>query len=289
MEFKFEKNVPNVYVDESRDFQLLCRILDIYLTGNQNRIADILNQLDLDISSESLLWAVANKQGFTTKKYFPPEVLRNVCRVFPYCIRNKGTIESIRVAALAVLSVDRLLSDIRVSLMQGEGTTESTGTYVYITCTVPGVYNSPYIEYLEEVLKFILPCGWGVTYGELSEIRAKPNESIQTESQSSAISLITARIMGNDTPFSYTADPSSGYSRYINAKYSVIGSAKIIRARSKEDLLDEVHFGDPNSPLTIGATGENSGDNVIYGNGIESTSHDKDEGYPPQGEVQQSE
>ena len=46
--FKLENNVPNYYVDESRDFQLLCRVLDIYLKGCLSKSSYIPYQLDLD-------------------------------------------------------------------------------------------------------------------------------------------------------------------------------------------------------------------------------------------------
>ena len=88
MEFKIEKNVPDVYVSESRDFQLLCRVLDIYLVGCLNRASNMKYQLDLDKCSENLLWAIANMQGFVTNVYIPPNVLRNICKVFPYCIKR---------------------------------------------------------------------------------------------------------------------------------------------------------------------------------------------------------
>ena len=65
-DFRLEKNVPDIYVDESRDFQLLCRILDIYLKGCIDRASNMVYQLDLDKCNEQLLYAIANMQGFTT-------------------------------------------------------------------------------------------------------------------------------------------------------------------------------------------------------------------------------
>ena len=172
MDFKLENNVPNVYIDESRDFQLLCRVLDVYLKGVLNQASYIPYQLNLDKCSEQLLYAIANMQGFVTNKYIPPEILRNICKVFPYCIKRKGTIEAIRVAAYAVLSVDKLIYYINV-------TTDSTAADTYVV-TITCNARSEYLPYLEELLRFILPAGWRVSYQLLNTVNIEVNDTTIT-------------------------------------------------------------------------------------------------------------
>ena len=44
--FRIEKNVPEIYVRESRDFQLFCRLYDCVFDGVKFDIDSMLNVLD---------------------------------------------------------------------------------------------------------------------------------------------------------------------------------------------------------------------------------------------------
>ena len=272
MQFRLEDNVPNVYVDRSRDFQLLCRIIDVYLCGSMNRAANMRNQLDLDRCSEDLLWAIAYMQGFTTKKFMPPEVLRNVCRVFPYCIKRKGTAEAVRVAAYAVLSVDRLISSIEVTPISGsagneEGITQEPYT-IYIECNVQSTYRSPYLQYLDEVLTFLLPTGYAPIYSVLIRTEKEPTATFSTSHTISYLAGITGRIM-QGTAMKYSQDTSKGMSVW-EGEYSRVGYSKIIAIGSSDKLNSEEHI-----PLVKGSKIKlinDSHNTVFVGNNINVTS-----------------
>lgn len=243
MQFKLEENVPGVYVDKSRDFQLLCRVIDIYLCGCINRAANMRNQLDLDNCSEDLLWAIAYMQGFTTKKFIPPAVLRNICKVFPYCIKRKGTAEAVRVASYAVLSVDRLISGIDVTPISGGAEYDTSSTRepytIYIECNVQSTYQSPYLQYLDEVLTFILPTGYAPVYSVIVRTSKAPTDQIVTSHSVSYISGITGKVM-RGVPIVYREDANSP-DIYIDGEHSRIGYSKIISADSTPVLTSEVH------------------------------------------------
>lgn len=233
MDFKLENNVPNVYIDESRDFQLLCRVLDVYLKGVLNQASYIPYQLNLDKCSEQLLYAIANMQGFVTNKYIPPEILRNICKVFPYCIKRKGTIEAIRVAAYAVLSVDKLIYYINV-------TTDSTAADTYVV-TITCNARSEYLPYLEELLRFILPAGWRVSYQLLNTVNIEVNDTtITTQTKIAKLSGITGKIM-NINPLIFTLFENETTLPNVkeNSMYSRIGFAKVIRSRTKDSLITQ--------------------------------------------------
>lgn len=226
MDFRLVNNIPNVYVEESRDFQLLCRILDIYLKGLLEKSATVPYILDVDKCDESLLWLIANMQGFTTKKYIPPRVLRNICRVFPYCIRRKGTEEAIRVAAYAVLSVDRLVYSISLS----PGDTSSPSTWV-ITCNT----RSAYFQYLEEVLTFILPTGCSVVYREATVIPVTKESKVDIRSSFTRWSGITSRIIKSEP--SVLQESQGTWAPMSNTMYSRIGAVKILTADNADDIF----------------------------------------------------
>ena len=259
--FRLEDNVPGVYVEESRDFQLLCRIIDIYLCGEIEKARSMIYQLDINNCNENLLCAIANMQAFTTNNYFPPEVLRNICSVFPYCIKRKGTADAIRVASLAVLSVDRLITDIKVELIKdtsaGNIPSDSVEYSVYITCRSPGVYRSNYLQYLDEVLRFLVPTGWNIRYTILGRSTTNIKEYKSFVGKAYTLGGITGKIIGSQVsgadsymyvPYTptwekgITGSNKTGISVLENTMYSRVGSVKIISSNNSVNLLNQTQF-----------------------------------------------
>lgn len=253
MEFQLESNVPNIYTEVSRDFQLFCKIFDIYLGANLSRACTVPYVLDVDKCDESLLYALANMQGFVTDKYIPPNVLRNICKVFPFCIKRKGTKEAIEVMSQAVLSTDRLVYRVSVDLVREEVDEEgdSKAVYkIYIQCNTTQI---GYIPYLKEALRFITPIGWDV-YFKLKfpiDYNLYTPLIVNAPIKTTILSGIPGKVMG-EQPLNYDGRPSEGgsnprftglnatYSTANNRMYSRISLAKIIRAKSTDDLKTQV-------------------------------------------------
>ena len=246
MSFKLENNVPEVYVDASRDFQLLCRTIDIYLCGCIGNASLIPYQLDLDKCSEALLPAIARMQGFVTDMYIPPQVLRNICKVFPYCIKNKGTEDAIRAATLAVLSSDRLIYEVTLQITRSEDG---------LILTVQSNAQSGYLPYLRELFRFIVPAGWKINI----LLARQRSVGVQTqhiqESKELTVSGITSKVMGNTLPLTWSYDASVDISTGSTAgMYSRIGYIPILRARSNKSLKGESHLNASTGSLLINDT-----------------------------------
>lgn len=245
MEFQLENNVPNIYTEVSRDFQLFCKIFDIYLGTNLNRACTVPYILDVDKCDESLLYALANMQGFVTDKYIPPNVLRNICKVFPFCIKRKGTKEAIEVMSQAVLSTDRLVYRVSVDLVREESDEKrnSKAVYkIYIQCNTTQI---GYIPYLKEALRFIIPAGWDV-YFKLKfpiEYNLYTPLIINAPIKTTVLSGIPGKVMG-EQPLNYEdsnqrfTDLKATYSTVNNRMYSRVSLAKIIRVESTQRLTD---------------------------------------------------
>lgn len=275
--FSLEKNVPNYYVNESRDFQLLCRIIDVYLKGCLSKSSYIPYQLDLDKCDEQLLYAIANMQGFTTKKYIPPNILRNILKVFPYCIKRKGTQEAIELASYAVLSTDRLIYYIRVQVNAFSISEDSEGYTILITCNS----QSEYIPYLEEVLSFLIPPGWKITYQLADIVMEEANPvKITTSSKTSRISGITGKLLTAYPLLIESFGPNASPSIVKNGMYSKIGIAKIISSRSKEELVGQTGYvnTDNKSQPLLDINDINNVQTVFIGSNVELKSKDNSEG-----------
>ena len=245
MEFWLENNVPNIYTEVSRDFQLFCKIFNIYLGANLNRAYTVPYILDVDKCDDSLLYALANMQGFVTDKYIPPNVLRSICKVFPFCIKRKGTRRAIEVMSQAILSTDRLVYQVSVDLVREEVDErgDSKAVYkIYIQCNTTQI---GYIPYLKEAFRFIIPAGWDVYFKSKFPVEKNLYTplSVNAPIKTTILSGITGKVMG-ERPLEYDGDRrfenlENTYNEINNRMYSRVSLAKIIRATSTQELEDQ--------------------------------------------------
>ena len=188
--------------------------------------------------------------------------------MFNYCIKRKGTAEAVRVAAYAVLSVDRLISGIDVTPISGGAEHDPTSTQepytIYIECDVQSTYQSPYIQYLDEVLTFLLPTGYAPVYRVITRTNKTPSDRVVTSHAVSYLSGITGKVM-RGTPIMYEVIDGTQSVPPIEGEHSRIGSSKIISVNSSSSLQSEVH--QPNSGNLI-----LQGNTVFFGKNIKVTS-----------------
>lgn len=104
MSIQLENMVPEYYVNKSRDFQLLCSTMDIFLGATEEKSKKILNNWSIETLDESLLPLMARKLGLSISDYIPPKILRNLCKIYPKALKYKGTLQAIRDLAYAVFS-----------------------------------------------------------------------------------------------------------------------------------------------------------------------------------------
>lgn len=142
---------PEVYTAESRDFQLLCRLLDSAYISNRYSSQTILNALTASKVSNRLLSLLADRVGFKTNKLLDDNVLRYIVSAFPYVIKNKGTLLGVRQAVITILKAENSLNEPYVSI-------DPKDSSLVIITTPITIYNR---EALDEFLKYILPTGYG--------------------------------------------------------------------------------------------------------------------------------
>lgn len=200
MSFRLEDKVPEIYVEKSRDFQLLCRILDIFLGSCQEKVQKIHGNWSVDTVDESLLPLLVRRLGFTDRGYIPPNILRNICRSYPKIIRNKGTLQAVREAAYAVLSANQEVTALEVSATNKD----STGVDVYSIALVSNVASGDE-QYLERLLPSILPAGMAyklilnVVASYATETKIKPaTQIIRVRGRGASISKIVGAKPGDN-------------------------------------------------------------------------------------------
>ena len=164
MQFQLDKNVPNRYVEESRDFQLLCHIIDIYINQAIEKTFDMRFSLDPQQCRAELLPLLARRMGFITGMHIPDGVLRAICSVFPTCIKMKGTIYAVRLAAHAILGTDEKIT--LLSVVKDDNVPERIDIITNVT--------SANLPYLKEVLRFITPPGIIYSYNfKVKEVKTE--------------------------------------------------------------------------------------------------------------------
>ena len=155
MLFKLEENVPDVYVEMSRDFQLLCRVYDIFVNSNIITQSKIRQQINIDQIDDKLLKLLAGRLGFSSDNYIPTEVMRSILLQFPFMIKNKGTKVGIEQAIKSVIKQTSKVNSVYVSDI-----TIATGE---IKVTVESDDASAVdMSYLSNVLKYVVPVGYTV-------------------------------------------------------------------------------------------------------------------------------
>lgn len=93
--FRVENNVPEVYIHESRDFQLISRLYDLVFQSSRFSIDSMTHTSDSLRCNENLLTLLSTKVGFFTKSQFTDDIYRSIICVFPTLIKYKGSLSAI--------------------------------------------------------------------------------------------------------------------------------------------------------------------------------------------------
>ena len=155
MLFKLEENVPDVYVEMSRDFQLLCRVYDILVNSNIITQSKIRQQLNIEQIDDKLLKLLASRLGFSSDNYIPTKVMRSILLQFPFMIKNKGTKVGIEQAIKSVIKQTSKVNSVYVSNI-----TIATGEIKVIVESDDA--SAVDMSYLSNVLKYVVPVGYTV-------------------------------------------------------------------------------------------------------------------------------
>lgn len=143
--------MPDYWMNESRDFQLLTRIDDILFMGQRADIATIQNLNDSKKCKNIYLNLLAKKVGFFTDKNLEENVLRNIIGAFKVAVKHKGTKIGIEYAVRAILKAEN-----SSGVPEVEVDNENYDINIFTPVELKNV------EALNEFLKYIIPAGYNV-------------------------------------------------------------------------------------------------------------------------------
>ena len=150
--FRVENNVPEVYVRESRDFQLFSRLYDLVFQSSRFSIDSLESVSDTMRCNDTLLPLIAKKVGFFTDLKLTSNADRQILSAFPYIINYKGSLKGIELVA----NVFERIMNTKVTVE----TDEEDSSRVTI------VFDSyaPDVSLLYSLLDYIRPTGLVIDY-----------------------------------------------------------------------------------------------------------------------------
>lgn len=152
--FRTADNIPEYYVNNSRDFQLLCRAKDASFNGvkyNINSINHISNTLEINSRLLSLL---KSKLGFFSEDRLSEDQLRYLLAGFPKIIREKGSTN-------CILQIINLW--LRLYQIDGKLTSVAIDNDTHkIRIRMSAIQNDT--KLLDEMFKYVLPTSYEIVY-----------------------------------------------------------------------------------------------------------------------------
>lgn len=148
MLFQTKKNVPDVYIDESRDFQLLGNIFDIVFNANINNMSKLDYLRFVSLLDASLLQPMATYLGFFTTLYYPEDLMRSILLNFREIVKYKGTEKGFKIAIESLQNAYRGISEL--SVKRGDD-----GYTILISSD--GVIIDQ--RYIDDLLRYVCPVG----------------------------------------------------------------------------------------------------------------------------------
>lgn len=155
---RLQENVPEVYVKESRDFQLFCRLYDLINNSTRYSIESTINLLDPLKCSDRILPLLSTRVGFFPKSEYNTLAFRNIINAFSYILKYKGSKQGIEMALNVILKAENNYdkSDIRID----------RNNSIIKVLTKKSIQNE---ALLRDVLSYVIPIGYDLEIGEYKE------------------------------------------------------------------------------------------------------------------------
>lgn len=158
-----QNNVPETYVNQSRDYQLLCRLYDVVMNGVKYNIDALGNITDNAHIQSNLLSLLQTKVGFFESEV-TDDKLRYLLDAFPYIMKNKGSLKGIEQVLNVYLKMNHINTPVQVFV-----NTQNCAIIVTIKSNV--VLDTKIIE---DVMNYVIPTGYSVEYHFVADMVTSP-------------------------------------------------------------------------------------------------------------------
>lgn len=109
---KLQNYTPQVYYNESRDFQFIGRLFDLAINYAKTN-AELVHNLPLsDNSDDQFIELLAYTLGFKPRHKYTAKHLRAVCSALSEIFRNKGTLKAFKLACAAIFNSEGINKEV---------------------------------------------------------------------------------------------------------------------------------------------------------------------------------
>ena len=152
-----KNNVPQVYVSESRDFQIFTRVLDFVQNGLKFDIDSMVNVLSTNDISEEYIEYLKSKVGFFSDRFYDDTTLRKTLSAMPHILKHKGSKLGVEMCINTFLNIVGFRRGHIVSIYNNDT------DYPYtIRIGIEG--NEINTDILKDMLSFVIPTGYFVEF-----------------------------------------------------------------------------------------------------------------------------
>ena len=169
--FRVQENVPSVYVEKSRDFQMMCNVFDLMNNGVKFDIDTIKSLSDTTRCPQSLIKYLQHKLGFYSNVQMSDDTLRIILKCFPYLVRLKGSKRGVVESICLFLTTLGINGKQRIEVTNYEYSDDPCGNYI-ITLSIQ--HKALDVTILKEILKYIIPTGYIVKYSFFQSVDIPP-------------------------------------------------------------------------------------------------------------------
>lgn len=260
-----QNRTPPIYCEESRDFQLFCRLYDAVTNNILFDTDTMTNILDSRDIRDSFLSLLQTKLGFFTTKSFTDDVLRYVLYGFPLMVKNKGSKQSIIYAVNTFLKINKIDSPITVTY-QKTPLQLANGYTIPDHSIVVGIKDRlQESTILQEIFRYILPIGTAYYFYYYQTFEDMIDLIVNYSTEIIYISDNINSVLRSDAVGDFMdsfKDKSDEYNRLVGA----VDTINLISSKEQVGLGDFIYTNSDNN--TLGPGDELLFLGVHYGNAI---------------------
>lgn len=160
--FRLDDNVPRIYVNESRDFQMLCRLFTYGLNSSKYESETIHYLNSGMLTNDRLLGNLCEKTNFMDGESIKGDKLRYITENFGRLVRDKGAEIGILNSVYLYLTMYNLSTSVYMFIDK-----DNFIVRIGIKSTVRD------IDVLYTILKYIVPIGWIVEIFFYAELKVR--------------------------------------------------------------------------------------------------------------------
>lgn len=176
--FRIIEHVPDSYTHNSRDFQMMCNVVD-YTNGSVNHYSDSMTSvLSAKHCPTSLLMLLKKKLGFLSGDYLDADALRSILQVFPVLLKNKGSIKGIQLAVLIFIKYLHIGDTYDVQIISSDGSRNSPNSYL-VKIGLPVKVDD--IRLLKDLLEYVIPAGMNIKFSTQESIGDKESNFVSND------------------------------------------------------------------------------------------------------------